>query len=263
VFLPLPRLAGRGTILAILASLVAPSAIVSRAATTASSHMRLIAVAPALFTGPNAADLDFRREQGLSTDVTTIHQLKSEEAAGALVHDPATIPWPVVLSPSEHQEIDFRVLKVEPAYHAAAIQDYLAAHRDTFAGNYFDNAGGGRQNLLFTADVASRAVELQGLFPYPDRLVVKQATYTSKQLQSMYLQLSNDFSYLSTLGLTSVSLDVVNNAIVLSGPGGGNADAITTLESHYGDLPLELQPGKATGVATGWIGVLPTLPIRQ
>jgi hypothetical protein len=254
VFLPLPPLARLGATVAILSGLVVPSATVGRAATTAGPQMRLIAAAPAPFTGPDAADLNFRREEGLSTDVTTIHQLKSEAASGALVHDPGTLPWPVVLSPSEHQEIDFRVLKVEPAYHAAAIQNYLAAHRDTFAGNYFDNAAGGKQTLLFTGDVASRAAELHALFPYPDRLVVKHATYTSKQLQSMYLQLSNDLSYLSTLRLTSASLDVVNNAIVLSGPGGGNADAITTLTSHYGDLPLELQPDAGAGVANGCFG---------
>jgi hypothetical protein len=168
-----------------------------------------------------------------------------------------------VLSPSERKEIDFRVLKVEPAYHAAAIQNYLAAHRDTFAGNYFDNAAGGKQTLLFTGDVASRAAELQGLFPYPDRLVVKHATYTSKQLQSMYLQLSNDLSYLSTLGLTSASLDVVNNAILLSGPGGGKAYAITTLERRYGDLPLELQPDAATGNPNFCFGCeLPALSVN-
>lgn len=236
-----------GTALTGVAALTAglmPGILVGRA-DVVPLQIRLIAPKPAPYTGVDAIDLNFRRDLGLSTDLNTVNELKAEAASGALTRAPGSIPWPVVLSPAEQQQVDFRQTKVEPAFQAPAIQSYLNAHSDTFAGNYFDNHAGD-QVFLFTSDVTARLAELQKIFSYPDNLVVRQVAYTQSQLKAVYLRLSSDGpSYLSTLGIDSVGLDTENNAVVLSGPGADSA-AVTALENHYGNLPLELQPDTAT-----------------
>src|SRR5207237_3466427 len=102
-----------------------PGQILQTQANTAPSSWQLIAADAPMSTGADGADLNLRRTYGLDQSLTTIHALKAAAAAApagnssvvppGIAAPPGSPRYPVVLSPAEKQELDYRITTLEPA----------------------------------------------------------------------------------------------------------------------------------------------------
>lgn len=212
------------------------------ASTLAASPAENIVIVPAAvrYSGPFADDVRFRQTFGLRSDISYIRQVRS---AAAPAPGARSMPWyGVALTPSENAEITFRATKLEAAEKDPAVRTYLA-RQSSFAGEYIDQAGGGRITLRFTSDVAHRTQELRELVPYHDRLVVAGARYTLAYLKELQANDTSKMTALRDAGLNiyTVGADPISNAVVV-GMAQPDVHAQQVFASIFGDVPIHLQP---------------------
>ena len=140
---------------------------------------------------------------------------------------------------AEADEIDFRDQKVGPALLSSAIGDYEARHADTFAGAIVDNIAGGKAVFFFTGDLAAPTAELRALYPYPDRLVVKQVDYSLAELQSLQSHISAVGLKTKGVDLTGIGVDLAANSLE-AGVSGDGAAALPVFKAVVGDAPINI-----------------------
>jgi len=106
--------------------------------------------------------------------------------------------------------------------------------RDKFGGTYIDNRGGGRQVVLFCeADDESLEMELRTLVPHPERLTARPCVYSRQYLDDVLARVVASAETLALDGLVVriAAVDVVANAVAISGP---PASAVDALQQQFG-----------------------------
>jgi len=157
--------------------------------------------------GPDQADVRFRTASGLRADIPYIDSVKTQSP------DTLRYTWGVALTEAEESEIDFRDRSLGPALVSEQIRAYTDANAATYAGDYLDTAGG-IATFLFTQQVDRHRTELSAIFPYPARLAVRAARYTSVQLQAFKERISG----LPAGTFNSVAINVPSNTVRVNVP---------------------------------------------
>ncbi len=147
------------------------------------------------------------------------------------------------------------------------IQRYIAAHRDTFAGEWVSTeAGHAVYNVGFTRDRCARAQELLALFAYPNQLIVQTERYSADGLRTVADAVEAQTGTYSQHGFNVVmaGVDFATNTVAV-GIAGSITEGRRYLAKEFPDSPLRVRAaprlftlGNANGAHTGGSG-LPAL----
>jgi len=123
------------------------------------------------------------------------------------------------------------------------MQQYIAAHGDTFAGEWFTtDSGHAVYNVGFTRDKPVRARELSALFAYPNQLAVLTERYSLNELHQFSAQVEKQIGALAELGarVVTLGLDVPANVVAV-GVSGAADSAKEYLTAHLHGLPVRVE----------------------
>lgn len=151
----------------------------------------------------------FRQEFGLRSDEPYVQDSFQDPSMDAGIPE-----YGVPLTSSELTDLEHR-LDVQDQL--GVVDDYGAAHPDSYAGTYIDQEQGGLVYVGFTSNAQSHLADLEAEFPYPDELRVFDATQTLSQLQGLQGQVTDDIPDLESQGINvaGVGIDVATNNVTV------------------------------------------------
>lgn len=172
------------------------------------------------------AELDFRREFGLSTDLAFVQAMTADPSA-------YSDSYPVALTPAEKAEMDRRIAMedlMDPLEDHAALQP-------SFAGIWIDQPAGGVITVAFAGDAESHRSALTALTPPGAQLALVNVKYTASQLDEVDEQIRSEIDALLAQGINVGHwyIDVRQNRIVV-GLRGASDTATSELGVRYGDF---------------------------
>ncbi|MEA2025307.1 MAG: S1 family peptidase [Chloroflexota bacterium] len=143
------------------------------------------------------------------------------------------LDWGVPLSEAEAAELDTRT-KLQSKSDRAI--DYAVAQPE-YAGMYFDHQNDGKAVFRFAGNLNKHEARLNDLLPNEQKLVVKSATATLRELEAVADRVVEDAGTLEASGIDIVEVyaDVTTNKVVV-GLSGARSGAQASLRASHSDL---------------------------
>lgn len=167
----------------------------------------------------------FRMAFGLNADATYVSQVMANPAASSAAYG-------TVLLPSEQAELDARLVVQRQL---SALEDYVAAHPDMFAGMWIDQPHGGAVVLQLSDGASTLPVEAARLVPSGATIHIQSVRNSHAALEVLAASISSDMNSLQASGIhvVRVSVDVPKNLVEVGVDGLTRADE-AALIARYG-----------------------------
>ncbi len=198
-------------------------------------------------------DISARKKLGLRNDAEYVRGLRESKRQGKLVEGDESLD--MLLTKDEKHEMDERA---DVSQQRPQVSEYFTGQpTDIYAGNYLDQAAGGRLIVLVTRDRDRVDSDLKAMGIAPGRLEVRSAGSSYQRLNEVFQGIGGRRGELADDGIdvSTVAIEEALNGISV-GVSGDVSNAKKQLSSDYPDVTLVVK--KERGVSTD--GVLNVNP---